>query len=141
MWWSYLYHCGMWIWGASYLDVIYIPYHRFKTYAFWNSCLYFLLPFCLFYILISLNSRFIFWLKGNKTKKKTRQKSNSMVLSSHLLLCRYYSTQKLSAKSDVFSFGVVLLEIISGREPLNIHRPRNEWSLVEWVQFQHPNSP
>ncbi|KAK9038659.1 hypothetical protein V6N11_023515 [Hibiscus sabdariffa] len=45
----------------------------------------------------------------------------------------YYSTQQLSAKSDVFSFGVVLLEIISGREPLNIRRPRNEWSLVEWV--------
>ncbi|XWS45056.1 hypothetical protein CRYUN_Cryun15aG0103900 [Craigia yunnanensis] len=46
----------------------------------------------------------------------------------------YYSTQHLSAKSDVFSFGVVLLEIISGREPLNIHRPRNEWTLVEWAK-------
>ncbi|XWS29624.1 hypothetical protein CRYUN_Cryun24cG0045300 [Craigia yunnanensis] len=46
----------------------------------------------------------------------------------------YYSTQHLSAKSDVFSFGVVLLEIISGREPLNIHRPWNEWSLVEWAK-------
>ncbi|XP_044463492.1 nodulation receptor kinase-like [Mangifera indica] len=46
----------------------------------------------------------------------------------------YYSTQHLSAKSDVFSFGVVLLEIISGREPLNIKRPRNEWSLVEWAK-------
>ncbi|KAL4375981.1 hypothetical protein GQ457_02G008750 [Hibiscus cannabinus] len=46
----------------------------------------------------------------------------------------YYSTQQLSAKSDVFSFGVVLLEIISGREPLNIQRPRNEWSLVEWAK-------
>lgn len=46
----------------------------------------------------------------------------------------YYSTQHLSAKSDVFSFGVVLLEIVSGREPLNIHRPRNEWSLVEWAK-------
>ncbi|KAF7849218.1 hypothetical protein BT93_L1071 [Corymbia citriodora subsp. variegata] len=46
----------------------------------------------------------------------------------------YYSTQHLSAKSDVFSFGVVLLEIISSREPLNIHRPRNEWSLVEWAK-------
>lgn len=49
------------------------------------------------------------------------------------MLLRYYSTQHLSAKSDVFSFGVVLLEIISGREPLNTRRPRNEWSLVEWV--------
>ncbi|KAG5241030.1 nodulation receptor kinase [Salix suchowensis] len=46
----------------------------------------------------------------------------------------YYSTQQLSAKSDVFSFGVVLLEIVSGREPLNIRRPRNEWSLVEWAK-------
>ncbi|KAJ8769391.1 hypothetical protein K2173_002595 [Erythroxylum novogranatense] len=46
----------------------------------------------------------------------------------------YYSTQRLSAKSDVFSFGVVLLEIVSGREPLNVQRPRNEWSLVEWAK-------
>lgn len=51
----------------------------------------------------------------------------------NLVLFRYYMTHHLSAKSDVFSFGVVLLEIVSGREPLNIHRPRPEWSLVEWV--------
>lgn len=48
----------------------------------------------------------------------------------------YYSTQQLTVKSDVFSFGVLLLEIICGREPLNIHRPRPEWSLVEWAH-QH----
>ncbi|XP_047325196.1 nodulation receptor kinase-like [Impatiens glandulifera] len=52
----------------------------------------------------------------------------------------YYSTQHLTAKSDVFSYGVVLLEIISGREPLNIHRSRNEWSLVEWAKQNIRNS-
>ncbi|KAK6125380.1 hypothetical protein DH2020_040876 [Rehmannia glutinosa] len=52
----------------------------------------------------------------------------------------YYSTQVLTAKSDVFSFGVVLLEIVSGREPLNITRPRNEWSLVEWAKPHIRNS-
>ncbi|KAL0450085.1 UNVERIFIED_CONTAM: Nodulation receptor kinase [Sesamum latifolium] len=52
----------------------------------------------------------------------------------------YYSTQNLSAKSDVFSFGVVLLEIVSGREPLNISRPQSEWSLVEWAKSHIRNS-
>lgn len=59
--------------------------------------------------------------------------SESQTPLTNMNVCRYYTTQHLSAKSDVFSFGVVLLEIVSGREPLNIHRPRAEWSLVEWV--------
>nr|CAK32638.1 putative symbiosis receptor-like kinase [Datisca glomerata]CAP62376.1 symbiosis receptor-like kinase [Datisca glomerata] len=46
----------------------------------------------------------------------------------------YYTSHSLSAKSDVFSFGVVLLEIICGREPINVRMPRSEWSLVEWAK-------
>ncbi|XP_062186344.1 nodulation receptor kinase-like [Phragmites australis] len=46
----------------------------------------------------------------------------------------YYSTQVLSTRSDVFSFGVVQLEIVTGREPLDVQRPRDGWSLVEWAK-------
>ncbi|KAJ4971615.1 hypothetical protein NE237_004714 [Protea cynaroides] len=46
----------------------------------------------------------------------------------------FYSTQHFSAKIDIFSFGVVLLEILTGQEPLNIQQPHKEWSLVEWAK-------
>ncbi|XAR71340.1 Non-specific serine/threonine protein kinase [Bertholletia excelsa] len=41
----------------------------------------------------------------------------------------YASTGKLTEKSDVFSFGVVLLELITGRRPVD-----GEQSLVEWAR-------
>ncbi|CAI7858305.1 unnamed protein product [Closterium sp. NIES-54] len=34
---------------------------------------------------------------------------------------------------DVYAFGVLLLEVISGRRPLDATRPPNEQSLVHWV--------
>jgi len=45
----------------------------------------------------------------------------------------YASTGKLTEKSDVFSFGVVLLELITGRKPVDSSRPLGDESLVEWV--------
>lgn len=45
----------------------------------------------------------------------------------------YASTGKLTERSDVFSFGVVLLELITGRKPVDGNRPLGEESLVEWV--------
>lgn len=47
----------------------------------------------------------------------------------------YAASGKLTEKSDVFSFGVVLLELISGRKPVDISRPQGEESLVEWVSL------
>jgi serine/threonine protein kinase len=45
----------------------------------------------------------------------------------------YASSGKLTDRSDVFSFGVVLLELITGRKPVDQTR-QGEESLVEWVR-------
>ncbi|KAL7260625.1 hypothetical protein ACSBR1_006314 [Camellia fascicularis] len=46
----------------------------------------------------------------------------------------YASSGKLTEKSDVFSFGVVLLELITGRKPVDSSQPLGEESLVEWAR-------
>ncbi|XP_072959433.1 proline-rich receptor-like protein kinase PERK8 [Typha angustifolia] len=46
----------------------------------------------------------------------------------------YASSGKLTEKSDVFSFGVVLLELITGRKPVDQSRPLGDESLVEWAR-------
>lgn len=45
----------------------------------------------------------------------------------------YAMSGKLTDKSDVFSFGVVLLELISGRRPVDPTQAPGKESLVEWV--------
>ena len=52
---------------------------------------------------------------------------------SRYLAPEYASSGKLTERSDVFSFGVVLLELITGRKPVDGTRPLGDESLVEWV--------
>uniref|UniRef100_A0A803L3P2 Protein kinase domain-containing protein n=1 Tax=Chenopodium quinoa TaxID=63459 RepID=A0A803L3P2_CHEQI len=40
---------------------------------------------------------------------------------------------QLTQKSDVFSFGVVLLELLTSRKPVDHTKPRAQQSLVTWV--------
>jgi len=51
----------------------------------------------------------------------------------------YASSGKLTDRSDVFSFGVVLLELVTGRKPVDQTQPLGEESLVEWVRIQLSN--
>ncbi|GLU04822.1 hypothetical protein SLE2022_219520 [Rubroshorea leprosula] len=46
----------------------------------------------------------------------------------------YATSGKLTEKSDVFSFGVVLLELITGRKPVDTSQPMGDESLVEWAR-------
>ncbi|CAN6881683.1 unnamed protein product [Brassica oleracea] len=46
----------------------------------------------------------------------------------------YASSGKLTEKSDVFSFGVVLLELVTGRKPVDTSQPLGDESLVEWAR-------
>ncbi|KFK33243.1 hypothetical protein AALP_AA6G349100 [Arabis alpina] len=46
----------------------------------------------------------------------------------------YATSGKLSEKADVYSYGVILLELITGRKPVDTSQPLGDESLVEWAR-------
>ncbi|KAL8211485.1 hypothetical protein R6Q57_005922 [Mikania cordata] len=46
----------------------------------------------------------------------------------------YFSTGKLTRKSDVFSFGVILLEVICRKRAVDQSIDEEQWGLVGWAQ-------
>ncbi|XP_019097039.1 PREDICTED: probable receptor-like protein kinase At3g17420 [Camelina sativa] len=47
----------------------------------------------------------------------------------------YANSGLLNEKSDVYSYGVVLLEAITGRYPVDYARPKEEVHMVEWLKL------
>ncbi|CAJ2634129.1 unnamed protein product [Trifolium pratense] len=47
----------------------------------------------------------------------------------------YANSGLLNEKSDIYSFGVLLLEAVTGRDPVDYARPSNEVNLVEWIKM------
>ncbi|KAI5433171.1 probable receptor-like protein kinase At2g42960 [Lathyrus oleraceus] len=47
----------------------------------------------------------------------------------------YANSGLLNEKSDIYSFGVLLLEAVTGRDPVNYSRPSDEVNLVEWLKI------
>lgn len=49
-----------------------------------------------------------------------------------------FHTGKATPESDVYGFGAVVLEVISGRTPgVRIHHEQQQYSLVDWVWMLH----
>ncbi|CAL5074805.1 unnamed protein product [Urochloa decumbens] len=60
--------------------------------------------------------------------------STKAIRSSRHAAPEYIATGRITTKMDVYSFGVLLLELLSGKRAWNTNRPLNQMDLVNWTR-------
>lgn len=55
-------------------------------------------------------------------------------------ICRYLAPEyfqhgKISDKTDVYAFGVVLLELVTGRKPIETRTGPGDGNMISWVGY------
>jgi serine/threonine protein kinase len=73
-------------------------------------------------------------------KDPTYLKSFFIELCSGYMAPEYAMRGQLSVKVDVYSFGVLVLEIVSGRKNSDTNFPHEMQGLLEWVRLQFINA-
>ncbi|KAK4781172.1 hypothetical protein SAY87_017278 [Trapa incisa] len=63
-----------------------------------------------------------------------RQVSTQVMGTFGYLAPEYAMTGHLLVKSDVYSYGVVLLELLTGRKPVDLSQPQGQENLVSWAR-------
>lgn len=63
----------------------------------------------------------------------SRTNMSPMMVGNGYCAPEFERSGELSMKSDVYCFGVVLLELITGRRVVDTSRPADEQNLVAWV--------
>lgn len=60
--------------------------------------------------------------------------SNDVVGTFGYMAPEYFMQGRVSDKVDVYAFGVVLFELLSGRKPVDVEAPKGQESLVKWAR-------
>lgn len=75
-----------------------------------------------------------FGLAKNAMEGESKHISTHVMGTFGYLAPEYAMTGHLLVKSDVYSYGVVLLELLTGRKPVDLSQPPGQENLVAWAR-------